>query len=161
MSDTPVYKRIVLAYDGSREGRAALKEGAELADACRAEVHLLAVVSPAAGVAFAESVEPSGLLDDEERHLRAVLEEGLERLRHRGLVAQGSLRWGDPTAEILAVARAVRADLIVLGHRAEAGLTRWWRGSVGEDILRDTPCSVLVAVHPGDSGLAESVADGD
>ncbi len=39
-----MYKKVLLAYDGSVEGRRALREGAKLAQLCRAEVFLLAVV---------------------------------------------------------------------------------------------------------------------
>jgi nucleotide-binding universal stress UspA family protein len=39
-----MYKRILLAYDGSVEGRTALREGALLARQCGAEVFLLAVL---------------------------------------------------------------------------------------------------------------------
>jgi nucleotide-binding universal stress UspA family protein len=39
-----MYKRIVLAYDGSVEGRTALRDGALLAKQCRAEVFLLSVL---------------------------------------------------------------------------------------------------------------------
>ncbi len=41
-----MYKKVLLAYDGSIEGRRALREGAKLAQLCRAEVFLLAVVTP-------------------------------------------------------------------------------------------------------------------
>ena len=42
-----MYKRILLAYDGSVEGRTALREGALLARQCGAEVFLLsALVDP-------------------------------------------------------------------------------------------------------------------
>jgi nucleotide-binding universal stress UspA family protein len=39
-----MYKRILLAYDGSVEGRTALREGALLARQCVAEVFLLSVL---------------------------------------------------------------------------------------------------------------------
>ena len=39
-----MYKKVLLAYDGSVEGRRALREGAKLAQLCQAEVFLLAVV---------------------------------------------------------------------------------------------------------------------
>ena len=39
-----MYKKVLLAYDGSVEGRRALREGAKLAQLCRADVFLLAVV---------------------------------------------------------------------------------------------------------------------
>ena len=40
-----VYKRILLAYDGTREGLVALREGALLAKRCEAQVFLLSVPS--------------------------------------------------------------------------------------------------------------------
>ena len=39
-----MYKRVLLAYDGSVEGRTALPEGALLARQCGAEVFLLSVL---------------------------------------------------------------------------------------------------------------------
>ena len=40
-----MYKRSLLAYDGSVEGRTALREGALLARQCRANVFLLSVLA--------------------------------------------------------------------------------------------------------------------
>ena len=40
-----MYKKILLAYDGSREGLVALREGALLARQCGAQVFLLSVLS--------------------------------------------------------------------------------------------------------------------
>ena len=39
-----MYERILLAYDGSLEGRTALREGAVFARQCSAEVFLLSVL---------------------------------------------------------------------------------------------------------------------
>src|SRR5476649_164325 len=39
-----MYKKVLLAYDGSIEGRLALREGAKLAQLCHSDVFLLAVV---------------------------------------------------------------------------------------------------------------------
>lgn len=142
-----MYKTILLAYDGTRECRHALKEGAELAQMCGANVHLLAVVNPSAGILFADAAEPSGLVDQEASHFESVLEEGLALLRKRGLAAQGALRNGSPAEEIIDTAREIGADLIVLGHHQRAAFTRWWRGSTEGSILSHAPCSVFIAVE--------------
>src|ERR1035438_1758823 len=74
-----MYKKVLLAYDGSIEGRRALREGAKLAQLCCAEVFLLAVVelspimSPDAGLAL--------LIDEQTANYKAVLAEGVERLK--------------------------------------------------------------------------------
>jgi len=49
-----MYKRVLLAYDGSIEGRRALREGAKLAQFCGAEVFLLAVMEKAPALATLE-----------------------------------------------------------------------------------------------------------
>jgi hypothetical protein len=72
-----MYKKVLLAYDGSIEGRRALREGAKLAQLCRAEVFLLAVVeltpiiSPDAGLAIP--------IDEQTANYKAVLSEGVYR----------------------------------------------------------------------------------
>lgn len=155
-----MYRKILLAYDGTREGRAVLKEGAELAQSCGADVHLLAVVNPPSGFVFADAVEQSGLVDSETQRFEQVLAEGAEKLRARGLKAEATLRHGNPTEEILAVANDIGAELIVLGHHRRGPIIRWWRGAVDADILADAPCSVLVAMAPEDEA-ASGIEGGD
>ena len=141
-----MYRNIVLAYDGTREGRAVLREGAELAQRCGAAVHLLAVVHPSTGILFAEAAEPSDLIDAQTQHVEQILAEGADKLRDRGLNTQATLRQGDPAEAILALASAVEADLIVIGNHRRNALSRWWRGCVHDEILAQAPCSLLIAV---------------
>lgn len=143
-----MYRKILLAYDGTREGRAVLREGAELAQRCGSQVHLLAVVKPPTGFVFADAVEQSGLVESETQRFEQILAEGAEKLRARGLQAEATLRHGNPTEEILAVATAIGADLIVLGHHRRNAISRWWRGAVDTDILTEAPCSLLVVLAP-------------
>ena len=49
-----MYKRILLAYDGSIEGRTALREGALLARQCGAKVYLLSVLAETAPFLLAD-----------------------------------------------------------------------------------------------------------
>jgi len=44
-----MYAKILLAYDGSVDGRLALREGAKVARLCQADVFLLAVVNSSTG----------------------------------------------------------------------------------------------------------------
>jgi nucleotide-binding universal stress UspA family protein len=50
---------------------------------------------------------------------------------------------GDPAGEILKLADAETADLIVLGTHGRGGLGRLLMGSVAEAVLRKAPCPVL------------------
>src|SRR5471032_3169779 len=75
-----MYKKVLLAYDGSIEGRRALREGAKLAQFCGAEVFLLAVVETASsGAALDGGVMIS--MDEQYATYQESLAEGVERLK--------------------------------------------------------------------------------
>ena len=141
-----MYHTILLAYDGTRPGREALQQGASLAFLCQARVHLLAVVAPELGIRLAEAVAPSNLPERESDEVKSILAEGADELRRAGLSVETRLAAGTPAEEIGKVAQDVRADLIVVGHRDQSAIARWWGGSVGASLLAHAPCSVLVAV---------------
>ena len=54
---------------------------------------------------------------------------------------------GQPAAAIVHTAAELRADLVVLGTVGRTGLPRLLLGSVAEAVVRNAPCSVLVARH--------------
>lgn len=142
-----MYKTVLLAYNGTRECRIALREGAQIAALCGARVHLLAVMPLSAGVLAYDGINAGAILENDLEQFRAVLEEGLARLRARGLQAQGHLAAGDPVAQIARTAREHGADLVVLGHVPRRGLARWWQSSLGASLLDELDCSVLVAMR--------------
>ena len=141
-----MYRTILLAYDGSQHGREALDQGAELTSLCQARVYLLAVVAHELGVALAEAAAPSDLPEREYQEVRRVLTAGAEELRRVGLSVETRLCAGNPAEVIGRMAREIGADLVVVGHREQSALARWWGGSVGASLLAHAPCSVLVAV---------------
>jgi nucleotide-binding universal stress UspA family protein len=138
-----MYKKVLLAYDGSIEGRRALREGAKLAQLCRAEVFLLAVVE----ITSVASLE-GGLaipIDEQIANYQAVLAEGVERLKALGFSPTARLGMGAAGQEIAKVAEEIGANLVVVGHRPSGPLARWWFGSVGTYLIKHLRCSVLVA----------------
>ena len=77
-----MYKKVLLAYDGSIEGRRALREGAKLAQLCRADVFLLAVVELPS--IMAPEVGLTIPIDEQTANYEAILAEGVERLKALG-----------------------------------------------------------------------------
>src|SRR5690606_13958601 len=141
------YRRILLAYNGSKEGRRALLECAGLAGFLQAELHLLAVASMPPSLFLTEGFVPEELLEEEKKRTQSVLDEGIRSLRERSFNAHGHLAVGEPVEEICRVAKAVGADLIVLGHNQNTSFAaRWWKGSVGASLLDHAPCSILIAL---------------
>ena len=138
-----MYKKVLLAYDGSIEGRRALREGAKLAQLCRADVFLLAVVELPS--IMAPEVGLTIPIDEQTANYEAVLAEGVERLKALGFSPTSRLEIGDAGQKIAEVAEEIEAHLVVVGHRPHGRLARWWFGSVGSYLVKRLRCSVLVA----------------
>ena len=141
------YQKILLAYDGSQQGKRALLECADLAGFLNAQTCLLAVASMPPSLFLTEGFVPEELLEEEKKRTQAVLEEGIRTLRERGFDANGQLAVGEPVEEICRAAKSLGADLIVVGHNQNHSFAaRWWKGSVGASLLDYAPCSILIAL---------------
>jgi nucleotide-binding universal stress UspA family protein len=143
-----MYKRILLAYDGSGSGQKALLECREVAQVAGAELFLVAVSPPAAALIGGEGYVYDARAEEEERKaFQRVLDDGVKQLREAGHNVQGEVVVGQPVDEITEYARRIQADLIVVGHRhLDSWAARWWRGSVSKALIEHAPCSVLVAI---------------
>ncbi len=67
------------------------------------------------------------------------------------LEVRAELRAGDPVQVILGEARRLGCELIVIGHRHLGRLERLLDPSVGDRVIREAPCPVLVEVREGDA----------
>jgi nucleotide-binding universal stress UspA family protein len=142
-----MYRRILLAYDGSREGLIALREGALLARTCGARVFLLSVLPETGGTRMAENVYGGAVAHQIDTY-KALLTRGVEALRQLGFEPVARLVVGEPAPQIGAFAKEIGADLVVLGHRKRNILERWWSGGAGAYITDYVGCSVLVGRNP-------------
>ena len=144
------YRKILLAYNGTKEGKRALLECADLASFLQAETHLLAVASMPPSLFLTEGFVPEELLEEEKKRTQTVLDEGIRTLRDRGFNATGHLAVGEPVEEICRLAKSMGADLIVVGHNQNTSFAaRWWKGSVGGALLDYAPCSILIGMSKG------------
>ncbi len=145
-----MYKRILLAYDGSETGQKALLDCRDMASWGKSELFLVAVMPPPAAFIGGEG----GIYDvdrekEEEQAFRDILADGLKRLSEFGQAPQGEVLVGDAVDEIVAYAKKVGANLIVVGHKhLEGWARRWWRGSISKSLIEHAPCSVLVVITP-------------
>jgi nucleotide-binding universal stress UspA family protein len=139
-----MYDRVLLAYDGSREARGALREGALLARKFGCKVFLLCVVSEGAGVQIGEAALPGAVALTRDTY-QALFDEALEKLTQLGFKPEGRMVYGEPAAEIAAYARDVDADLVVVGHRKKNLFERWWSGQTSAYLSDHVGCSVLIA----------------
>jgi nucleotide-binding universal stress UspA family protein len=142
-----MFRKVLLCYDGSAEGRRALRQGADIAIAMRSQAFLLAICRALPSTLVPEGVTPF-FVNDRSSRARALLDEGVAWLREHGLTAEGELVEGDAIDQIADTARRIGADLIVVGHRRRSALARWWSTSDEETLLERVECSVLAAASP-------------
>src|SRR5258708_16605655 len=109
------YQKILLAYNGSQEGKRALLESADLASFLKAETHVLAVASMPPSLFLTEGFVPEELLEEEKKRTQSVLDEGIRALRDRGFNATGPLSVGEPVDETSPLPTTLGVHLLVLG----------------------------------------------
>jgi len=145
-----MFNKILLAYNGTREGKSALLACAEIASFAKSETHLLAVAGMPSSMFLTEGFLPEELLEEEKKRAQEILNEGTAQLKQRGFSVSGHLAVGEPVEEICRLAAELKCDVIVVGHQQRASFaSRWWRGSVGKTLLDYAPCSIFVAQTRG------------
>jgi nucleotide-binding universal stress UspA family protein len=143
-----MYKRILVAVDGSRTSMMGLKEALRLARACAAKVCLVHVVDES--LALRDSAFSFGT-EDMLGTLRAggekVLQTAQAAAARQGLGAVAVLVEsckGRVAEAVAAEAVKWRADLLVLGTHGRRGLSHWVLGSDAELVARLAPAPVLL-----------------
>jgi nucleotide-binding universal stress UspA family protein len=141
-----MYKVIVVGTDGSPRADVAVREALALAQAGGATLHLVHVV-PATTMLGAEHVDPAAsaaaleeMHDEGERICSRVAKEA----EQEGVSTETHNVRGDPADVLIKVAKAVDADLIVVGNRGMTGVKRFVLGSVPNKVAHRCPCSVLI-----------------
>ncbi|MEM7119467.1 MAG: universal stress protein [Chloroflexota bacterium] len=136
------YKHILVPLDGSELAETALIEALALAEETKAKVTLLRVVTP-----LPITIQPSAhhYLSETNEHEAADYLQKLVNQQHNSPVeVQARLLRGEAADTILYFAKKHGADLIVMSSHGRSGLSRFFLGSVAEQIMRQATCATLV-----------------
>jgi nucleotide-binding universal stress UspA family protein len=134
-----------VAFDFGAASVVALTYGRNLAQTLGGRLHVLHVadVIPTSAAQF----YPEGPGDPEGRAVAQATHQLSEVLAATGdqrHVTPAVRLSPTPAAEIVKYAKAIHADIIVIGTHARAGVSRLVMGSVAEHVVRAAPCPVLV-----------------
>jgi nucleotide-binding universal stress UspA family protein len=141
-----MYKKILIAYNGTPESRSALDEVVRLAPDASVQVHLAGVVHYPSAYLLAGEYVPEVALADEREHMEADLKDAHAVLEGKGFKVTDHLVVGEPVDVICKLVSELGIDLLILGHpRSKSFALRWWRGSVDAILLERVRCSILVA----------------
>ncbi len=150
-------RHILVATDLSPACRAALAQGARLAAASGADLHVVHVVRNEYGAELeqmAPDIKPQvreHIRDDALKALAAELKElGIDSTASSRVVV------GNPIREILASIRSTSADLLVVGATGESGRTGL--GTTAVRCVRKAPTKVLVVPKGGSEPFKRVVA---
>ena len=147
-----MYRKILVAYNGTPESRHALQECIRLAPGSSTEIHLLVVVTPTPIVLAGEFVAAVPTVDEElaeKEAMAQVLEAGRKLLEEADLRVIPHLEIGEPVNVIAELVNKHGIDLVIVGHsRKKPFALRWWRGSMDAVLVDKVRCSVLVAAEP-------------
>jgi nucleotide-binding universal stress UspA family protein len=139
-----MYKRILVAYDGSDGARAALTQGIALAKALGAELSCILVEEHLPHYAASIS-EVKAAKEEIDEHFRALAKQARDVAGLAGVEMDTIVRQGHEVETIVTVARDGKFDLLVVGYHGHSAIFGRILGSTAQSIVRLAPCPVLLA----------------
>ncbi len=136
-------KRILVPTDFSECSQKALQYAAAFAKQFGAALDVVHVVVPRYGVEGYSDFEfkriRGEMKAEDERKLSDLIDEHIPRVE-----ATGAVRIGSPPNEIVAAAKELESDLIIISTHGHTGFKHMFLGSTAEAVVRQAPCPVLV-----------------
>lgn len=130
-SPSSAYKRILVAYDASKNAERALSTAGSLAERYGARLSIVVVLPPSP---YDETVQNG----------REMLGKAVEKAKRTVGDVAGVLRDGQAADEILAAADDQGADLVVIGRRGLSAVQRFLMGGTSSAVVAHSKCDVLV-----------------
>jgi nucleotide-binding universal stress UspA family protein len=142
-----MFKKILVAVDGSESSIQALDYAAHLADQNKATLHIISAVQPLPTLSSGGRTLQSyaGQYKDEiHQSYKKVQKTQTDRLssKYPDLKIISKIEEGRPVSIIGNAARD--ADLLVIGHRGQGKILSWVLGSVAKQIVDSCTVPVLV-----------------
>ena len=144
------YRKILVAYDGSKSARNALAVASKLAIEEKSWIKVVAVVPSYSG--DLELIGVQNVKETIEGPGRKLLTEARKFADDQGVNILTDLEQGEPYECIVHVAEEENCDLIVMGRRGQSHLERELMGGVTARVIGHTPKDVLVV--PETAGLS-------
>ncbi|SDJ38698.1 universal stress protein A [Ferrimonas sediminum] len=138
------YKKVLVPLDFHSDNDQIMAKGRQMAEANDAEMYLLHVNEPMAGVYTFEAVSFGDQMEEFKDRIRSEARERLNQLAgDLGIAPERQLiREGKASREIEDVVNDFGIDLVVMGTHGHSGLQRLL-GSTANSVLNHVDCDVL------------------
>ena len=141
-----MYRKILVAFDGSPESRLAVDECAHQIQVSGREIHLVCVLHDPSPYLLAGEFVPEPALAVDRSRMEADLKDAAAALIERGFNVTTHLQDGEPVDVLSRMVTTLGIDLLIVGHRRSKKFAlRWWRGAVDSMLIERVRCSILVA----------------
>ena len=151
-----MYKKILVAIDGSEPSNHALEQAIEIATKFKAKLTMIAVIQRVmipifpdegfGGVPLSAAKDMAQYQDKMRLVYQNVLDEAQAKIKeeHPGLEVEAILKEGRPSATITDYAENDGVDLIVMGSRGIGGYTGWILGSTSRKVVDSCTKPILI-----------------
>jgi universal stress protein A len=139
---------IVIGVDYSDHCIVAVDEALRAASSAGRRTLLVPVLvlpgGPVTGQPVAEEMTTE-VIERSRENLVGLLESRASRLGLTPPSVDARVRFGKPAEQLIAEARQLGASMIAVGTHGRKALSHFFLGSVADEVMREAPCSVLVA----------------
>lgn len=144
-----MYRKILIATDGSDSSIKSSRHGVKLAKSLRSDVLVLYVINDLAISRFIAALIRKGSTEED---LRETLKASAEKIvsevekmgEASGVQVEPLIKEGDPASRILDTARIEGVDLILMGSHGEGGISSKLIGSVAQKVLNWSETPVMI-----------------
>ena len=171
-----MYKRILVAIDGSETAEHAFDAALQLAHDNAAQLQPLYVIDNPLMAYDAPGYDPTILREASVEEGQRLMADALARMKHESVTGTPRVVDVAPIGEdiserIRITANEFNADLLVLGTHGRRGFKRLFLGSVAERVVRSACCPVLLvpsrqtqsahveSAKPGQADVAAAICE--
>ena len=141
-----MFKKILVGYDGSKGGKAALRQAAAIAREAGAEIAALWVREPLPRYTDLPG-EPEETQEAADEYFKERRKEIEDAVAQHGIPIRCETRHGHPAKTILRFADEGGYYLIVIGHSDHSELWGRLLGDTADSISDHAHCSVLIVIQ--------------
>lgn len=139
--------KLVIPVDGSNSAKNAIRTTLENGLFDNAEIHLI-TINPIAGNIPASPYMALNMMDEivkvNKQKALDILEEARNLIPSNYKVAAAVVKEGDPAQQIIDYACDIASDFIIMGNRGLGTFNKVLLGSVSQQVLTHSKCSVLI-----------------
>lgn len=138
-----MYKKILVANDGSEHGKKALAKGIGLAKILQAELHMISVEEhlPHYAATVGEVLEEKA---EEDSFFAGIVKEAKAQAAPEGVALHAVVVPGHEVETTIKYVEAQHVDLLIIGFMGHSRVLGRIMGGSAANLTRLAPCSVLV-----------------